>query len=118
MKKILTLCAAALMIASAAPSVSAAAYIGNVNSMIFHCVSDVFVSEDRGHILPDEPRAVLPFEDAHTAELFTLKNLCFVHCSTFLYSCKNFFSFNKRINSFFVPKKIYFCGIPYISGIF
>lgn len=36
MKKILTLCAAALMIASAAPSVSAAAYIGNVNSMIFH----------------------------------------------------------------------------------
>lgn len=36
MKRILTLCAAVLMIASAAPSVSAAAYIGNVNSMIFH----------------------------------------------------------------------------------
>lgn len=36
MKRLLTLCAAALMIASAAPSVSAAAYIGNVNSMVFH----------------------------------------------------------------------------------
>lgn len=36
MKKFLALCAAAVMIAAAAPTVSAAAYIGNVNSQIFH----------------------------------------------------------------------------------
>lgn len=36
MKRFLALCAAAVMIAAAAPSVSAAAYIGNVNSQIFH----------------------------------------------------------------------------------
>lgn len=36
MKKFLVLCAAAVLLAAAAPSVSAAAYIGNVNSQIFH----------------------------------------------------------------------------------
>lgn len=36
MKKFFALCAAAVMIAAAAPTVSAAAYIGNVNSQIFH----------------------------------------------------------------------------------
>lgn len=36
MKRFLALCAAAVLLATAAPSVSAAAYIGNVNSQIFH----------------------------------------------------------------------------------
>lgn len=37
MTKFLTLCTAAIIIASSvSPMVSAAAYIGNVNSMIFH----------------------------------------------------------------------------------
>ena len=36
MKKFLVLCAAAVLLAAATPSVSAAAYIGNVNSQIFH----------------------------------------------------------------------------------